>query len=575
MDIFTSWQQYYMKNYKIQHLSIYVGTKEPEKKYRTELSAQLIEKFGSGPYTEQELVREVVSFCYTFFCSMFLKICHEEKSVRFYQFVLSQHEQAIEAAFFAKKHHYPEGINEEYIALYRRILKWILEQACDVELHNQEEMDAGFIDRATKILNELVFLGDMMFTCSNIYAEQDMIEDVAEISFENGLYVFKHKHHYDYILKDIQETYGVYSIKHVVDKNPVEDLHEAIENCFGIQYACFTTVIQEIYKLNADKGGQYCGFGWESLPLSVESMFGGDPEQARIFYRGLTLSKDNKLSLSDLASKPQTMYRYLYRPILIWNIEGEDFAVLTDNAFRESIIQLTTNTIPWGKGPEEWMANDCFKKYVHSKEDDHDKWLDDEVQTKLQTEGFHFFRNITNIDSEHGSVTLNKKDVGEIDFIIINHKSKKIYVADCKHLQGRYDMMTQRNDYSNFTKGKKPYNKQIENKVIWVKENLTNLSFHYRKHYGSQNPDISNYEVEGIFIINTPTFYMFNSLYRIYTVDVLTTALNGKAVNFEKTIIIEDQGKTLKFDIQFPYFKKPDYALLDLLNIEETENEEE
>lgn len=560
-----------MKKYSIKHLSIYKGTKEPEEKFRKELSSQLIDKFGEGPYSEHGKVREAITYSFTYFCDEFVKICQNETSVRFYQFVLSQHEQAIEAAFFAKDHHYPDGISPEYIALYRRILKWILEQACDVALHNQEKSDAEFLNRATNKLNELVFLGDMIFTCANVYAEQDMIEDVAEIIFEEGLYVIKHKHHYDYIIQDIQQSYGVHSFKHVVEEKAVENLKEAVEECFGLKYAFLTTVIQEIHKINEDKGGQYCGFSWESLPLSVNSMFGADADQARILFRGLTLDKNNKLTLKDLACKPQTMYRYLYRPILIWNIEGEDFAVVAMNGFSESIIQLTTNAIPWGKAPDEWLANDCFKKYVHSKEDEHDKWLDDDAEQRLTDRNLHFFRNITSIKSENGTISLNQKDVGEIDFIIVEHDRKRIFVADCKHLQGRYDMITQKNDFSNFTKGRKPYNKQIENKIKWVQENIESLDFHYKQEYGSGFSDIIDYEIEGIFIINTPTFYMFNSEYRIYTVDVFVDVLKGNLTDPEKTIFVEEEESTKTFKIQYPYFKKPEYVLLDLLDIEEKE----
>ncbi len=555
-----------MKLFNIKHLSIYKGTKTPEKKYRSDLSKLLIDKFGQGPYSEQDKVREALSFSYQYFCDNFLELCHNENSVRFYQFVLSQHEQTIEAAFFAETHHYPEGIDEEYIAIYRRILKWILEQACDIKLHNQEYTDASFQDRAIELLNELVFLGKMMFTCANLYSEQDMIEDVVEIIFESGLYIIQHKHHYDYVIKDIQNSYGIHSMKHVVESNPVENLQEAIKHCFGINYAFLTTVIQEIHKINKDKGGQYCGFGWESLPMSVKSVFNADEEQARILYKGLTLNKDNKTRLFDLVSKPQTMFRYLYRPILIWNIEGEDFAVVAMNAFSESIIQLTTNAIPWGKAPEEWLQNECFKRYVHSKEDDHDKWLDDEVQKRVEEGSLHFFRNLTSINSKTGTINLNKKNVGEIDFIIINHMRKTIFVADCKHLQGRYDMMTQRNDFSNFTKGKKPYNKQIENKINWVKDNIENLNYHYIKEYGANNLDIITYSIEGIFIINTPTFYMFNSDYRIYTVDVVIDVIKGNLIDPEKTIFVEEGTRTLTYKIKYPYFKKPEYVLVDYLD---------
>jgi hypothetical protein len=562
-----------MERFDIKHLSIYKGTNEPEEIYRKELSDLLIKNFGEGPYSGYKIVREAITFSYNFFCDKFLKLCHNEASVRFYQFVLSQHEQAIEVSFFAKSHHYPEGINDEYIALYRRILKWILEQACDIKLHNQENANAAFLNRATKILNELTFLGRMIFTCASLYAEQDMIEDVVEIVFENHLYVIKHKHHYDYIIRDIQKAYGAHSFKHVVDEKAIDSLQIAIEQCFGIKYAYLTTVIQEIHKKNEDKGGQYCGFGWESLPLSVESMFKADIEQARILYKGLTLSKDSKLPLMDLASKPQTMNRSLYRPILIWNIEGEDFAIVGDNGFRESIIQLTTNTIPWGKAPEEWMQNDCFRKYVHSKEDEHDKWLDDEVQTRLEKAGLHFFRNITSINSDKGVITLNIKDVGEVDFIIINHECKTIYVADCKHLQSRYDMITQRNDFSNFTKGKKPYNQQIANKVSWIRNNIGGLNHHYKNVYGEKNSNITDYSIQGIFIINTPTFYMFNSDFRIYTIDVVVDAILGKIGDSEKTIIINEKDHIKTFTIKYPYFKKPEYNIIDTLNIGNDESE--
>ena len=101
-----------------------------------------------------------------------------------------------------------------------------------------------------------------------------------------------------------------------------------------------------------------------------------------------------------------------------------------------------------------------------------------------------FHRNVTNIVTENGNLSLLVKDVGEIDFIIISHDSKKIYIADSKHLQGRYDMMTQKNDFSNFTKDK-GYNKQIANKIKWASENLPHLDFHNKSIYGQSEPSIS------------------------------------------------------------------------------------
>lgn len=559
-----------MKEFKIKHLTIFKGDALPEKKYRPELSKLLLENFGTGPYSDHDITRKAITYSFNYFCDKFLGLCHSETSVRFYQYVLSQHEQTIELAFFAKKDHYPDGITEEYVAVYRRVLKWILEQACDIKLHNQEKADDEFLNRAKSMLNELIFLGDMIFSKAYMYAEQDMIEDVAEVNFDrDDNYVFSHKHHYDYIFQKIQESNGTHSFKYVVDELAIKDLKLAIENCFGIKYEFLTTVIAEIHKMNESKGGQFCGFGWESLPMSVQSMFRGDPDQARILFEGLTLHKSNKLRLHDLACRPQTMYRYLYRPITIWNIEGGDFAVIGKNGFTESIIQLATNAIPWGKAPNEWLSNKCFTHYVHSKENEHDRWLDDEVERRLKEKNLQFHRNLTNINSENGKLSLLTPKVGEIDFIIVNHEFKKVYVADSKHLQGRYDMMTQKNDFSNFTKEKGGYNNQISQKLKWVNQNLCHFDFHNKSVHGQTEPSIMSYELEGIFIINTPTFYMYNSDYRIYTVDVFAEIITGKLQDPELTIIAINGDTLSNFKIKYPYFKKPTYKIIDTLQTEE------
>lgn len=132
---------------------------------------------------------------------------------------MSQHEQATEVAVLASDADYPAELDRGYIALYRRVLKWILEQACDIKLHNKEISNMEFLKRAKSLLNELMFLGDMIFTCANIYAEQDMIEDVAEIIFdEENQYVINHKHHYNYIIQEINKVFKNQSYKYVVDE---------------------------------------------------------------------------------------------------------------------------------------------------------------------------------------------------------------------------------------------------------------------------------------------------------------------------------------------------------------------
>ena len=557
-----------MKPYKINGFTIYKGNAAAEPIYRKELSQILLNELGKGPYSDHEIARKAVTKAYNYYCDKFIELCHSETSVRFYQFVLSQHEQAVEVALFAERNEYPVGIDKEYVAVYRRVLKWILEQACDIKLLNQENTDDAFLKRTLGKLNELWFLGDMIFSCAYYYAEQDMIEDVMEVVFDSSdQYVFQHKHHYDFVVDQIQQSYGAHSIKHVVDEKAVPDLKADLEKCFGIKYEYCTSVIAAIHKANESRGGQYVGFGWESLPLSAEAMFGANPDQARIFFKGLTLSKTNKLNLHELACKPNSMFRYMYRPITIWNIEGEDFAVVGKKAFSEAIIQLSTNCIPWGKAPDEWMVNACFKNYVHSKEDEHDTWLDDEVESRLKAEGLKYHRNITSIKGQNVNINLLQNGVGEIDFIIVNHAQKMVHVVDSKHLQGRYDMMTQKNDFSNFTKIK-GYNEQIKRKLDFVTLHLPEIDHHNKAVFGAGEPSIVSYKTDGFFIINTPTFYMFNSDYRIYTVDVFIDLIAKKLKDPIFDVVVENSGKAVSLQITYPYFKKPSYKLADYLNSE-------
>lgn len=173
--------------------------------------------------------------------------------------------------------------------------------------------------------------------------------------------------------------------------------------------------------------------------------------------------------------------------------------------------------------------------------------------------------------TKEGGLSLNIENVGEIDFIVISHEFKKIYVADCKHLQGRYDMMSQKNDFSNFRK-KKGYDEQIQRKVGFIEVHLEELNYHNKQIYGKEQPEITGYNVEGIFIINTPTFYMFNSDYRIYIVDDIIDVFSQRYVDPEYTILTENE---MILNVKYPYFKKPSYLLIDTLNTDNEEDDEE
>jgi hypothetical protein len=261
-----------------------------------------------------------------------------------------------------------------------------------------------------------------------------------------------------------------------------------------------------------------------------------------------------------LACKPNNLRRYLYRPIIIWNVNGKDYAFCGPNAWTETIIQFTTNALPWGKGPEEWMGNKCFREFVNRKEDAHDKWLDDAVEIQLKDAHIFYDRNVTKLKTKEGFVNIDVKGLGEIDFIIVSHITKNVFIADCKHLMSRYDAPNQKNDYNAFAKGSKKtksYNQTMAAKVEWFKANKMLLEEHFAITNELPEVNLNDYVVEGIFIINTPTLYMYNAEYHIYTLNQISSVINGQYQDQIFLIHNEDENSTSIMQLHYPYFRKP------------------
>lgn len=542
---------------------IYSGDKTCEGKFREQLSVLLIKKFGEGPF-DQQVIREIVVFSIDYYISKFKEICHDESSVRFYQQVFRFHESATELIYTTEDK--SDEIDWHYIASYRRILKFILETGCEVKMINGELIDEKFKNRFESKLNELLFLGEMILTCVGLYAEQGMVEDLAEVTFdEDNLYVFSRRHHYEFIIKHITQELGSQLTKAVLDDTELAgliDLKKAISSCFGFEYENAGYLIAAIHEQNKSTGGDVVGVDWKTLTVNLHQMFNVPLEVAEHFFLGLRLDNNNKMSLLDLACKPYNLNRYIYKPILIWNIDGNDYALIGKSAWSETFIQLSSNAIPWGKAPKEWLLNKCFKKYLHKKEDDHDKWLDDDVEKKLQGLNLMYDRNVKKIIHDNTTTDIDIQGLGEIDFIIISEIKNIIYICDCKHLLGRYDTMNMKNDYNAFSIGPKSYNETLKRKIAWFSENTDLLTKHFNKKYNN-SIDLTKFKIEGIFIINTPTFYMYNSDYRIYAVGQIESVLQGTFTDKTFTILIRENEQDKYLNIEYPYFQKPTYLKFD------------
>ncbi|MDD4033578.1 MAG: hypothetical protein PHS48_10085, partial [Bacteroidales bacterium] len=101
------------------------------------------------------------------------------------------------------------------------------------------------------------------------------------------------------------------------------------------------------------------------------------------------------------------------------------------------------------------------------------------------------------------------KNVGEIDFIIIDTNKSKVYVCDCKYIKTKYDFASFYLDKESFTK-KGGYNEKITYKLMWVKSHINDVVKDM-----NLKVDVSSYSFDGFFITNTFVYYGLTSLYPI------------------------------------------------------------
>jgi len=129
------------------------------------------------------------------------------------------------------------------------------------------------------------------------------------------------------------------------------------------------------------------------------------------------------------------------------------------------------------------MNDSCFKNYIHDKEDKHDRWLDDEAEKLIRSTNCYYDRNVKRFLN---GININVPGLGEVDFIIVSPTVKKVFIADCKHLLSRFDMVNQKNDFNAFVVGSKktkPYNETMRRKVEWFNENKKALAEHFTLKY--------------------------------------------------------------------------------------------
>src|SRR5690554_5640269 len=100
-------------------------------KYWGALSKYLIEKHGKEHFSDQQNVEEILFDGFDFLVQNFKQLISTEKKFTFFLYTHWLHEQSIQIYVKTLGGFELEKISESEFAMYRRILKLILEQGCD------------------------------------------------------------------------------------------------------------------------------------------------------------------------------------------------------------------------------------------------------------------------------------------------------------------------------------------------------------------------------------------------------------------------------------------------------------
>lgn len=522
--------------------------------YWPKLSNALTAKYGKDKITDKTIVENVLLDSFSFLVEEFKKLISSETNYRFFSYVFFLHEQSLEIYKDMLGGYQLTQIKESDFARYRRILKLILEQGCDIDLTMGNFPNGNEVLEMDKKIQDLFYLGTWIYTFADYIAYQKMIEEANYIEFdEKGHLVLGWQHHYGAIYKEFFPKLMSDYEKGTFDENAIHELKEAINNCFGINYDYAGGIIFEIKKHFRPEAPQLQTIEPYVLPHNLKEQFGIDKDIAECFYNGLSLSRDNKMTLEEVILKPYSTERYMYRPILIYNIDGVQRALVGEQKFVESMLVLATNAISWNTIPLDWKENPLMVKFISKKGNEHDKILEDKIEQILLEKKLLYCRNIKSFKQpQGGNIRIDNELAGEIDYIVVNVELKKIFVADSKYNKVKYEAVGYRTDNTNFIKSYEP---QLQKKISWITENKVILQDHLKIIYNIAELDLSEFKVDGIFFINTPTFYMFNGKYKAITLKQIPDYIEGK---YEYPTVFYENENGVKSIINHPYFVKPE-----------------
>lgn len=517
-------------------------------KYWPIVTQEVEKEIGMMEIKESTIIQELLKKCFSKLCKVFEDKIAEQKKVTFFICCQYLHEDSIEL-WQLQTQGKTLGINEEDFASSRRTLKIILEQSTKLELIGTP----NFIDELkqnaddyVEIIEELLYLGAWCHILSEYIARSQLFPNSIGLKIEaSELVILTYQPYpelFGFIFEDIPKHNS-----HVALSDSISLFKDLVKDNFNIGYDDLSSfILQQVHR-------PVYRFSLSMIEPLIQTIINethGDKDFIRSFYLGLTVRKENCISVEKCFYNNQDLNRHIYRPILELIVDSKIYNIIGYNKWLESFTTLTTNCFPFGLCPDEWQKFPEIKTFINKIDNTHDKILQDPIVKILQENKIHYEIDIESFIQDNGTNINIKNSVGDIDILFFDKKYKIIYICECKHNRSRFDMNNWRRDYANF---KEKYEKQLDRKVQWATLNKKVIEDHFKNKFtNSYNESLDDYDIRGIFIINAPTIYMYNGKYRAFTIYDVEKLLTTGYIDLKFKFTSESTGKS--YMIEHPYF---------------------
>lgn len=515
-------------------------------KYWPIISELVLGEVGNEEIKEPTQVTELLKKCFSKLCDIFHGKITEEKRASFFIFCHNLHEDSNELWLLQIKK-IKLGINEEYFAASRRVLKILLEQSTTFDLTGNPNFFQEIRDNLTHfttLLEELLYIGSWCVQLSELTARSQLFPTSTGIKVTDEVLDILTYQPYPELFKFVHQDMPKHN-SNIALSNSILEFKEIIKNNYGISYDNLSSFMQQ--QVNHPQY-RYGLIQIENIIEAIYEQFNCNQEFVRDFYAGLTVNRENCLSVEKCFYNNQSEFRHTFRPILEITVDNSKYNIIGYHKWLESMTLLPTNSFPFGLFPSEWKKHKALKKFIHETDNTHDKILEEPIIKILDEKSFPNDSNVVSFYQPNGNNINIKQTIGDIDILFLDEENSLIYVCECKHNRSRFDMNNWKRDYSNF---KEKYETQLQRKEKWASENKGVIANHFSHRY-NHTFDLSEYDIRSVFIINAPTIYMYNGKYRTFTITDVINLVNREFIDVKFELTNElTKEKTL---IEYPYF---------------------